>query len=191
MKVGPPGYFSVHFEPTPPLPETSAIVQPFRPSRVVQCAVHLGGITGDVDGMTKSMTARMHLPPDNAYSAVRAQTKVHGIHIRTIAAQIVGFNRSAERIRSKCSDLGDCCQQSNSSFQQRGDSRPLKRHLPIVSAFDARQQCSLKLSAMWLTCHIADFTVMQDRERLSGYAPLVPGSVINGRYGASRSKKLS
>src|SRR5918996_5732492 len=34
-KVGPFGYFSVHCEPTPPLPETSAIVQPFSPSRVV------------------------------------------------------------------------------------------------------------------------------------------------------------
>jgi len=36
--------------------------------------------------------------PDNAYSAAGTQTKLHGIYTRTIAAQIVGFNRSEFKI---------------------------------------------------------------------------------------------
>jgi hypothetical protein len=36
--------------------------------------------------------------PDNAYSAAGTQTKLHGIYTRTIAAQIVGFNRCQLKI---------------------------------------------------------------------------------------------
>jgi len=43
--------------------------------------------------------------PDNAYSAAGTQTKLHRIYTRTIAAQIVGFNRC--QLKIVLGDMGE------------------------------------------------------------------------------------